>query len=516
MAKHAENQMVLRDISSFKGAEYNPRKMIPERLNQVALSLKKLGFILPIYVNKNGTILSGHQRTTAASMIGYTKVPVVELDVPDSHEKGMNVIFNKGTNDLDTYMTQAKDAFSEYLEQATGLLANLPDIEPDTVFPCMETTTIELKEALKMAGVDVPDSLRNAGYQMVEAGIHMPIVVCGDRILNGKGRVYGYADKNWDSFTRVEIPPEKADYAYLALNFLAMDFDIQNHFKDELRHNAFRRKSVQNQIVGLSRTWPYFVYGRIVSNTALKYANLEGDSNKDLMLLPTATEEARKKFQDKYGKVMFDMGAGTLHDSRMMQEAGFDCTPFEPFFCNGGNEPDVEASRALASAFLDRLLALKGTGPDSLISSFVMNSIPHHMDRMAYLTILAAMCKMKTTLYLGTQHVKTLTGNLSSHLRMNSAEPNVTLGNDTRFFKAQKFYHTDELEKVLKVFFAEVKIKVAEANIFAECKSARRVPPALLRESLELEFNMPYKGNQHMNLHEKAIAVFSEYTGQTL
>lgn len=516
MAKTAFNTPTLRDINSFTGAEYNPRKMVPERLTQMMVSLSKLGFILPIYVNKNGTILSGHQRTTAAKLYGYTKIPVVELDVPDSSEKGMNVIFNKGTNDLDTYSSNAKLAFSEYLEKAGGLTQELPDIPPDTIYPCLETRSLCIKDALRMAGKDVPETLRSSGYALVENHIYMPIVCCGDRILNGKGRVYGYADKNWDSVECIDIPEEKADYAYLALNFLAMDFDIQANFKEELRFNAFRRKAVQAPIVGLSRTFTFFVYDRVVSNTLNRNADITGAENPDLLLLPTASEESRKKFQDKLGKVIFDMGAGTLHDTGIMRAAGFDCTAFEPFYCGEGTTPNVEASRKLADALLDKLDSLVGVGPDSLISSFVMNSIPHHQDRMAYLTILAAMSKMKTTLYLGTQHVAQINSNLVAHLRLNSEEPNVTLGNDARFFKAQKFYQTEELEKILKVFFATVTLRVSSGNIFAECRHPRRVPNRLLRDSLELEFNMPYSGGERMNLHEKAIEVFSRYVGRDL
>lgn len=373
-------------------------------------------------------------------------------------------------------------------------------------------------EAINLAGVDVTTNLREAGYSLIAAGIHMPMVCTPTRLLNGKGRVYGFAHKNYDEVPVVMIPETHGDYAYMALNFLAMDFDIQSHFRDELRFNAFRRKSVQNQIIGLSRTYPYFVYGRVISNTALKYALLEGKTNQDLMLLPTATDDARRKFKDTYGETIFDMGGGTLHDSRMMAEAGFDMVPFEPYYCPPGeSHVSPEASRELNAGMLERLAGLKGAGMDSIISSFVLNSVPHHRDRMAYLTILAAMCKIKTTVFIGTQSVKTLQSEgLSAHLRLNAAEPNVTLGNDTRFFKAQKFYYPEELERMLKFFWAEVEVKSVESNLFAKCRYARRPNPDLLRESLELEFNLPYKDGSTMGLAERAKQVFGLHTGMEL
>jgi hypothetical protein len=508
--RYATQEVVLRDIDSFVGAEYNPRKMIPERLEQVKSSLAKLGFVLPIYVNKNNVILSGHQRTTAAKLYGYTKVPVVEVDVPDSQEKGINIVFNKGTNDMDTYAGDAKSAFVEYLETASGLIQSLPDIPPDTFYPCMQYQQWPLARALEMAG-DVNSTMRGAGWLLLDSKISMPLVVSeSGKMLNGKGRAYGYSGHNYDQVDVVVIPDSHADYAYMALNFLAMDFKIQENFEDELRYNAFRRRSVQQQIVGLSRTYPYFVYNRVISNTAQKYALLEGQGNPDLMLLPQSTETARKKFQDTYGHVIYDMGAGTLWDAMTMQKAGFDCVPFEPFFCDGGNEPVPSACRALLSKFLDHMDGHQ-EGPDSIISSFVLNSIPHHKDRMAYLTILAAIAKVKTGVYVGTQSVKTLNDNLASHLRLNSAEPNVTLGNDTRFFKAQKFYYVEELEKILKTFFTVVDVKAVQSNLFAKCKYPKRINATLLGEALDLEFNMPYRDGSHLELHHKAREVFAKY-----
>jgi hypothetical protein len=512
--RYLTHEVVLRDINSFHGAEYNPRKMISERLEQVKISLLKLGFVLPIYVNKNNVILSGHQRTTAAKAAGYTRVPVVELDVGDDQEKGLNVIFNKGTNDMDTYAGDARNAFVDYLEKCQNLLVGLPDIPPDTVYPCMQYKQLGLAEALKMIGKDVNTNLRGAGWSLLEAGIGMPVVVTeSGRVVNGIGRIYGYSTKNYDQLDAVVIPDSMGDYAYMALNFLAMDFNIQKNFEDELRYNAFRRKSVQNQIVGLSRTYPYFVYNRIISNTAQKYALLEGQTNPDLMLLPQATETARKKFEDTYGKTIYDMGAGTLWDSQTMRKAGFDCVPFEPFYSPPGTSGvDPEASRQLIAQWLDHFEA-HPNGPDSIISSFVLNSVPHHKDRIAYLTILAALSRISTRVYIGTQSVRTLNDNISSHLRLNADEPNVTLGNDTRFFKAQKFYYTEELERMLKVFWAKVEIKQVESNLFAKCSFPRRPKASLLGEALDLEFNMPYRDGTRLGLHTRARTAFSKYLG---
>ncbi|UKA27176.1 ParB N-terminal domain-containing protein [Photobacterium damselae subsp. damselae] len=48
-------------IDSINPSSYNPRKADQKRLKILELSLSKLGFVMPIYCDKSGEILSGHQ-----------------------------------------------------------------------------------------------------------------------------------------------------------------------------------------------------------------------------------------------------------------------------------------------------------------------------------------------------------------------------------------------------------------------------------------------------------------------
>lgn len=48
-------------ITDVKASEYNPRKNDEKRLALTEMSLRKLGFLLPIYADTSGEILSGHQ-----------------------------------------------------------------------------------------------------------------------------------------------------------------------------------------------------------------------------------------------------------------------------------------------------------------------------------------------------------------------------------------------------------------------------------------------------------------------
>lgn len=70
-------QMV--DISKIHPYENNPRnndKAVPK----IVESIKRYGFNVPITVDKNGIIATGHTRYKAALRLGLKEVPVIYLD----------------------------------------------------------------------------------------------------------------------------------------------------------------------------------------------------------------------------------------------------------------------------------------------------------------------------------------------------------------------------------------------------------------------------------------------------
>lgn len=71
-------------ITDVKASEYNPRKNDEKRLALTEMSLRKLGFLLPIYADTSGEILSGHQRHLVATRMGFTK-PKWKFDADVAH-----------------------------------------------------------------------------------------------------------------------------------------------------------------------------------------------------------------------------------------------------------------------------------------------------------------------------------------------------------------------------------------------------------------------------------------------
>lgn len=82
-------------------ARYNPRKIGKDKLELLAESIEKIGFIIPIIVNyENKTIVAGHQRTTTARKLGVEKIPAFYIkNIKISDEIVFNQIHN-GSEDL--------------------------------------------------------------------------------------------------------------------------------------------------------------------------------------------------------------------------------------------------------------------------------------------------------------------------------------------------------------------------------------------------------------------------------
>ena len=120
-------------LDAVRPSTYNPRTADPVRLNVIELSMRKLGWLLPIYADASGEIISGHQRHLVAERIGCKTVPVERMKtMPLERRKAINIAFNRGTNDLRPEQTPAR--LTEALEAVDlrALAKRVPDIKIDS------------------------------------------------------------------------------------------------------------------------------------------------------------------------------------------------------------------------------------------------------------------------------------------------------------------------------------------------------------------------------------------------
>lgn len=86
------------NINNLKVADYNPRiefKKDDEEYKKIENSIKEFGYVEPIVVNKDMTIVGGHQRLNVLKDLGYTEIDCVVINVSKIKEKALNVALNK-------------------------------------------------------------------------------------------------------------------------------------------------------------------------------------------------------------------------------------------------------------------------------------------------------------------------------------------------------------------------------------------------------------------------------------
>lgn len=88
-------------IDSLKPAAYNPRKKLnkgDKEYEKIKKSIVEFGYVDPIIVNFDGTVIGGHQRLTVLSDLGYKEVQCVQVQIEDENKvKALNVALNKIT-----------------------------------------------------------------------------------------------------------------------------------------------------------------------------------------------------------------------------------------------------------------------------------------------------------------------------------------------------------------------------------------------------------------------------------
>lgn len=93
-----------RKLADLIAAEYNPRKALtPEdsEYQKIKRSIEEFGYVDPIIINEDGTIIGGHQRTTVLMDLGYEEVDVVVVNLDKQREKALNIALNKITGEWD-------------------------------------------------------------------------------------------------------------------------------------------------------------------------------------------------------------------------------------------------------------------------------------------------------------------------------------------------------------------------------------------------------------------------------
>lgn len=78
--KQSNTQYYLADINTLIPYARNSRTHTDEQVAQVAASIKEFGFLNPVIIAEDNTILAGHARVLAARKLGLDKVPCIKAE----------------------------------------------------------------------------------------------------------------------------------------------------------------------------------------------------------------------------------------------------------------------------------------------------------------------------------------------------------------------------------------------------------------------------------------------------
>lgn len=83
------------NINDIKPYAKNPR-INDEAVEYVANSIKEFGFKVPVVIDKNNTIVTGHTRVKASKLLGIDEIPVIQAnDLTDEQIKAFRLADNK-------------------------------------------------------------------------------------------------------------------------------------------------------------------------------------------------------------------------------------------------------------------------------------------------------------------------------------------------------------------------------------------------------------------------------------
>ncbi len=120
-------------ISELIPAAYNPRKKLkpgdPE-FEKIKNSIIEFGYVDPVIVNKDLTVIGGHQRLSVLKELGHTEIDCVVIEIDKTREKALNLALNKISGEWNK-------------ELLADLIKDLQSLDYDTAFTGFEPPEID-------------------------------------------------------------------------------------------------------------------------------------------------------------------------------------------------------------------------------------------------------------------------------------------------------------------------------------------------------------------------------------
>ena len=192
-----------RRIEDLRPAEYNPRKQLQPgdaEYEKIKNSLLHFGYVDPIIINKDGTIIGGHQRATVMKDLGTIEAECVAVDLSKEDEKALNIALNKISGEWDM------EKLGVLLEEL-----NTVGVMELTGFDVEEYTKMFVKDEVKEDNFDIDSNIPKVPYtkqgDIWLLGNHK--LICGDSTLK---ETYIRLLENQTADAIITDPPYNVNY----------------------------------------------------------------------------------------------------------------------------------------------------------------------------------------------------------------------------------------------------------------------------------------------------------------
>lgn len=447
-------------FTDIKPAAYNPRKISEVAFEELQGSLRTLGFILPIIVNKdNMTIVAGHQRTKAAKAVGLDCAPAYLVQNIDIESE---ILFNQIHNGIEMEPKEhskfiGKRETDKFYEDLRG-----------EEFEVKETNAVLVNEMSKL---------------IVKFGDALCAIVCGDEVVFGNNYIKAAICLNIPIHCYILDGSHKQEFDY----YFGKDYGVFCY--DHLERKDFVQGLAQPPRSGGVK---WSVLYRTVVNPMLKKHEAEKEDFKIL-----------------------DFGCGkALFINKLKKEVGYRKSIGLEFF----NHNRVGISIEKGHEMIDKFFAFyKKYGKfDFTICDAVVNSVNTQKAEDYVFTILNLVTKMGGTICVSGRSKEHMLKNLNMK-KSTTDVINVKFFDDNGLtgcmFEGQWFYQKfltkEQVDKIFDKFGFKCEMRYLKTGYWGfGATKVRELSKEEYIAAVDYEFNLNLPNKQSYNRHEEAKEVF--------
>ena len=304
-----------RTLKELLHAVYNPRKKLSEEdqeYQKIKNSIEAFGYVDPIIINNDNTIIGGHQRATVLHDLGYKEVDVVVVDIDKNQEKALNIALNKITGQWD--LPALKDLLLDldhvnFELELTGFdLDEIEDLMTSVHQGDSEVEVVEDDFDLDEALDDIKTPITKKGDIWL-IGNHR--LMCGDStnaanvklLMDGSKAKMVFTDPPWNvNYGAVKEGNEQGYKVRTILNDFMGTEDFKNFMSAAFRNmNQFSEEGCMTYVVMSAQEW-----GNMMLTLAQNEYHWSSTIiwNKDRLVL------SRKDYHTKYEPIWYGWKEG--------------------------------------------------------------------------------------------------------------------------------------------------------------------------------------------------------------